>query len=158
MTASSVPTILLVLVLVALPVMSLAVALAPPLLLQVRGRFSTIPFVLWLTALGLLATWVVVQERAGVRADEEGTGGSILDPAQMVWWYASMVVGAAAIATAMRTPADGPRTGEALGVLAALIAFICAGLLVLGPLIILLLPVALFWAFKHLGGRRRRPA
>jgi hypothetical protein len=102
--------------------------------------------------------WVVVEMRAGVRADETGAGGDILAPAEMVWWYAGVGVGGVAIARALRATAGAsPGTGRVFGALAALVGFLLIGTGILGMLpFVLLLPVALIWAVKR--RKARSPA
>jgi hypothetical protein len=97
---------LVVLTVLAHPAAALVTVLAPPLLVRRAWRPAVV--LLYVAALALLALWLVEGYRAGVRADETATGGSILSSSG--WFVLSLVAATASVVVA-RGRSAGHRSG-----------------------------------------------
>lgn len=67
-------------------------------MLHRRRAWRPLPVLLWALGVGLLSVWVALEVRAGVRADEAGTSGSIGADGRIAWWGAAVLAAVAATA------------------------------------------------------------
>lgn len=92
---------LLVVAVLALPVTALFAMAAPPTWMARRQSWPALGVTLWVVALLLCASWVVASYRAGVRADETGTGGNIFSTWE--WLLGAALAALASLLVVRRT-------------------------------------------------------
>jgi hypothetical protein len=87
--------VLVVLVLLAIQLVPLGIAIAPPVVMGVRRRASFPSLLLYVAGLGFLAAWVAAGIEDIDSADRTGGEGSILAGAQ--WWIAAVLASGGSI-------------------------------------------------------------